>query len=94
MADNSYWLIREITDVVATATEFGYRQATGEHIPWHEQVELQRRKVAVLRTIAERSPHDHDVQDVLDVAERALLEITAPEPRPHTRHGPDLEAIP
>ena len=94
MADNGYRLIRDITDVVATATEFGYRQATGEQIPWHEQVELQRCKVRVLRAIAERTPHDRDVQAVLGVAEHALQEITACEPSPHTSHGPDLEATP
>jgi hypothetical protein len=94
MADNGYWLIREITDVVATATEFGYRQATGEQIPWHEQVQLQRRKVLVLRAIAERSPHDHDVQEVLDGAERGLQEITAPGSSPHIRHDPGREAMP
>jgi len=94
MADNGYRLIREITDVVATATEFGYRQATGEQIPWPEQVDLQRRKVRILRAIAERSPHDRDVRNVLDVAERGLHEITASEPGLHTRHGPDPEAMP
>ncbi len=94
MAINGYSLVCEITEVVATLTEFGYRQATGEQIPWHEQVELQRRKVRVLRAIAERTPHDRDVQDVLRVAERALLEITTPKPGSHTNHGPDLEAMP
>ncbi len=94
MAVDGYSLIREFTDVVTTATEFGYRQATGEQIPWHEQVELQRRKVRVLRAIAKRTPYDRDVQHVLGVAEHALQEITAFKPSPHTSHGPDLEATP
>jgi len=93
MADNGYWLIRDITDIVDTATEFGYRQAIGEQIPWHEQVGLQRRKVLVLRAIADRSPRDHDVRNVLQVAERGLQEITASKPGAHTRHRPSIQAI-
>ena len=79
---------------MATATEFGYRQAAGEQVPWHEQVALQRRKVRVLHAIAERSPHNRGVRDVLGVAERGLQEITAAEPSPSTRHGRGLEVIP
>jgi len=94
MADDGYWLIREITNVVATATEFGYRQATGEQIPWHEQVELQRRKVLILRAIAERSGHNSDVQHELGVAERGLQAISATKPNTHPRHEPGLEATP
>jgi hypothetical protein len=93
MADDGYRLIREVIDLVATATEVGYRQATGEQVPWHEQVELQRRKVLILRAIAERSRCDRDVHDALRAAERGLQEITASQPSPHTRHEPGLEAM-
>ncbi len=93
MADDR-WLVRELTDVIATATESGCRRATSEPIPHAEQVQLQRRKVMLLRAIAERSPHSREVGDLLGHAERRLQQITGPHPSPHVEHAPDLEAAP
>jgi hypothetical protein len=93
MADDGQWIIHEVTDVIATATEFGYRRATGEQIPWLEQVQLQRRKVLVLRAIAERIPQSADVHAVLRHAEHRLRHIGTPGPKPcTTQHRPDLGA--
>jgi hypothetical protein len=95
MADHDQWLIGEITDIVATATELRYRRATGEPIAWHEHVGLQRRMVHVLQAIAECSPHSRDVRRELERAERRMRHLTAPEPGPHAAgRRPDLGATP
>jgi hypothetical protein len=82
MAHDGQRLIREIADVVATATDLHYRRATGEPIAWHEHVQLQRRVVLVLCAIAERSPQSPDVRHELDRAERRMQHLTASEPIP------------
>jgi hypothetical protein len=82
MADeHGRWIIREITDVIATATEHGRRRSTGEQLPHHERVQLQRRKVTVLHAIATRSPSARGVQQAIHEAESQLACILA-EPSP------------
>ena len=92
MADDGRWLVREITDIVATTHQLRYRRATGEQIPWHEQVELHHRKIRVLRALAERSPRDRGVFDALGVAEHSPQQTTPPASRPEVRHSRDLGA--
>jgi hypothetical protein len=84
MAVEDLWIIREITDVVATATDSGQRRATGDQIPRHEQVLLQRRRVALLRAIAHRSPAAHGVQQAVSDAEARLSELVTETPAAHT----------
>jgi hypothetical protein len=82
MADqHGRWIIREIADVIATATEHGRRRSTGEQLPHHERVQLQRRKVTLLHAIATRSPSARGVQHAVHEAESWLACILA-EPSP------------
>lgn len=78
-------LIREVTDVVATATESGARRTTGEPLPLAEQVALQRRKVLLLRDIAARSTQECGVREVLAHAERRLRQLASPVAAVNTR---------
>ncbi len=82
MADeHGQWLVREIADVIATATEHGRRRSTGEQLPHHERVQLQRRKVTLLHAIATRSPSARGVQQAVHEAGSRLACILA-EPSP------------
>jgi len=82
MADeHGRWIVREIADVIATATEHGRRRSTGEQLPYHERVQLQRRKVRLLRAIAKRSPSARGVQQAAHEAESQLTRMLA-EPSP------------
>ena len=78
MADeHGRWIVREIADVLATATEHGRRRSTGEQLPHHECVQLQRRKVTLLRAIADRSPSARGVQQAVHEAESQLTDMLA-----------------
>ena len=78
-------IIREVTEIVATATESGARRSTGEPLPWSEQVALQRRKVLLLRDIAARSSQECGVREVLAHAEHRLRQLAAPVAAVNTR---------
>ncbi len=82
MADeHGRWIVREIADVIATATAHGRRRSTGEQLPHHECVQLQRRKVRLLHAIARRSPYACGVQQAAHEAENQLTRMLA-EPSP------------
>jgi len=82
MADeHGRWIVQEIADVIAIATEHGRRRSTGEQMPHHERVQLQRRKVTLLDAIANRSPSARGVQQAVHEAENRLTRMLA-EPSP------------
>jgi hypothetical protein len=81
MADaHGRWIVHEIADVLATATEHGRRRSTGEQIPHHELVALQRRKVTLLRAIAHRSPSARGVRQAVNDAEAQLTNLLTEAP--------------
>ncbi len=81
MADEqSRWIIGEIADVLSTVTEQGRRRSTGEQIPHHELVALQRRKVTLLRAIAHRSPSARGVRQAVNDAEAQLTNLLTEAP--------------
>ena len=82
MAVDDRWIIREIAEVVATATDSGQLRATGDQIPRQERVPLLRRKVELLRVIAHRLPNDPDVRVLLSTAKCQLQQLTNPGPLP------------
>lgn len=75
--EHGQWIVREIADVLATATEHGRRRSTGEQLPHHERVQLQRRKVTLLRAIANRSSSVRGVQQAVHEAESQLTRMLA-----------------
>jgi hypothetical protein len=81
MADeHARWIVREIADILATATEHGRHRSTGEPLPHHERVRLQRRKVTLVRAIARRSPSAGGVHEAVRDAEAQLTGMLAKNP--------------
>jgi hypothetical protein len=81
MADeHGRWIVREIADILATATEHGRRRSTGERLPLHEFVQLQRRKVTLLCAIAQRSPSARGIHQAVDDVEAQLTDMLAEAP--------------
>lgn len=88
MADeHGRWIVREIADILATVTEHGRRRSTGEQLPRHERVQLQRRKVALLHAIAQRSPSARGVHRAVDEAEAQLTDMLAVAPPASSAHA-------
>ncbi len=81
MADEyGRWIVREIADILATAAEHGRRRSTGEQLPHQERVQLQRRKITLLRAIAQRSPSARGVHQAVDEAEAQLTDMLSVSP--------------
>ncbi len=94
MENDGRWLVREITEIVAATTQLRFRRASGEHVPWCEQLELQHRKIRVLEILAERGPRNREICDVLGELGRPSQRSTARGANPPARHRPDLGARP